>query len=77
MQTMPSGVWAAATAGQPKAVISDDESDDDDDDDDDDARRTKAARRRGRAGLHPATGGKAPAGMDDSGLDETAERRQI
>ena len=71
------GGGAAATAEQPKAVISDDESDDDDDDDDDDdARRTegsKAPKGAAEAGKHPATGGKAPAGMDDSGLDETAE----
>jgi hypothetical protein len=72
------GDAAAASGEQPKAVISDEESDEEEEDDEaGDARRTEGGKApqsaTTEAGKRPATGGKAPAGMDDSGFDETAD----
>ena len=76
-----------AATEQPKAVVSDEDSDDDDEDDEDGADRSMGSKAPQSAvaedeedeegeeggGKHPSSGGKAPAGMDDSGLDETAD----
>ena len=69
------GAEPSAPGEQPKAVISDDDDDDDDDDEEEGDATADGGDKSagGEATEHPSTGGKAPGGLEDSGMDETAE----